>query len=339
MCRNILQSLSIALIYCGTVFGAGFASGQEIFRFFSAHGRVGIISAIFVGFLFVLLGSFLCFYAKRWKLQDASSFFQHIFSAKTAGLMNFFCTAFLILSFCIMIVGCATLASEQFGTRPITGAVWSLALCFLIIRNRVRGLAIFNGIITPFLFFCVTALCMAGLFSKQSAEIVFPTNYGKGTMSGILYLSYNMLPAAAVLIPAAHLTETEKDAALGGGIGGMLIGIPLVLMTVLLSCFPDAERVQMPFFSFVCNTYQKMAPLCGAVLYGAMLTTATSSGVSVLSQASERHTKTGAILLCVAALIFSFIPFRTLVETVYTIFGFCGVVLMYGICKTILRKK
>ncbi len=339
MRKRVLQILSIALIYCGTVFGAGFASGQEIFRFFSTHGTAGIVSAAFVGLLFVLFGGFLCFCAKRCQLTDAASFFQHIFSPKTARLMNFFCTSFLILSFCIMIVGCATLASEQFAVRPITGAVCSLILCFLIIRNRVRGLAVFNGAITPFLFLGVTVLCVMVLFGKQTAEIVFPTNYGKGVLNGLLYLSYNMLPAAAVLIPAAHLAETELNAAVGGGVGGVLIAIPLVLMSTVLSCFPEAEAVQMPFFSLICIWNEKTALFCGAVLYGAMLTTATSSGVSVLSQASERYTKTGAILLCAVALLFSFIPFRTLVETVYTVFGFCGVILMYGICKSILRKK
>ena len=339
MFRRALQILSIALIYCGTVFGAGFASGQEIFRFFSAQGAAGVVLSVLVSLLFVLFGSFLCLYAKRWKIQDASSFFQRIFSAKTAGVISFFCTAFLILSFCIMIVGCATLTSEQVAVRPVTGAIWSLVLCFLIMRSRVKGLAVFNGFITPFLFLGVTVMCVTVLSGQESTKIIYPTNFGKGVVSGVLYLSYNMLPAAAVLVPAAQLAEKEKSAALGGGIGGLLIGIPLVLMTIVLSCFSEAGEVQMPFFTLVCVSSSKIAPLCSAVLYGAMLTTATSSGVSVLSQASGRYTKAGTVLLCITALLFSFFPFRTLVETVYTMFGFCGMILMYGICKIILRKK
>ena len=60
MIKKLLNILSIALIYCGAVFGAGFASGREIFSFFSCYKTGGIVAAVFVG----LLASLIFFLSK-----------------------------------------------------------------------------------------------------------------------------------------------------------------------------------------------------------------------------------------------------------------------------------
>ena len=46
----------IALTYIGTIIGAGFASGQEIKKFFIDYGTIGITAFIFASFLFFYLG-------------------------------------------------------------------------------------------------------------------------------------------------------------------------------------------------------------------------------------------------------------------------------------------
>ena len=59
MVKKLLKILSIALIYCGAVFGAGFASGKEIFTFFSCYKIAGIVASVFAGFLFSFFGFFI----------------------------------------------------------------------------------------------------------------------------------------------------------------------------------------------------------------------------------------------------------------------------------------
>ena len=39
------------------------------------------------------------------------------------------------------------------------GSLFSLVICYKIIKNRVGGLARFNAVITPFMFLGVVALC------------------------------------------------------------------------------------------------------------------------------------------------------------------------------------
>lgn len=335
--------LSIALIYCGTVFGAGFASGQEIFRFFSAYGIGGIAVSVFVGFLFSFFGWFICLRAKQFSLTDGSSYFRFLFSPKPAAVLSALCSAFLVVTFCIMIAGCGTLAQEQLSVRPIVGAAVSLLVCYFIVRRKVQGLAGLNAVITPFLFFGVIVFCILIFGHAENVGIAVQNQNsaflsGKAILSGVLYLSYNMVSAAAVLAPAANMAKTNKDAALGGLLGGILIAVPLVLMTVCLVLFEDVNTYPLPFFTLVRGVNHRTAPFCALLLLGAMLTTAASAGVSVLAKVPEKGTARSTLLLCLLALFVSLIPFGVLIQTMYTLFGFCGLFLIVGIARSVRRK-
>ena len=79
MVKKLLKILSIALIYCGAVFGAGFASGREIFTFFSCYKTAGIIVSIFAGFLFSFFGFFVCGYAKTKNITSSEKYYEELF--------------------------------------------------------------------------------------------------------------------------------------------------------------------------------------------------------------------------------------------------------------------
>lgn len=336
--NRVVKILAIALIYCGTVFGAGFASGQEIFRFFSAYGMWGIVTAIFVGFLFSVFGWFICFRAKQFSLADGMSYFRFLFSSKIATMVSVLCSLFLAVTFCIMIAGCGTLAREHLSLRPVVGATASLALCVFIIQRKVQGLAGLNAVITPFLFLGVIAFCVLILQDAENGAVLPAWEApGNALFSGVLYVSYNIVSVAAVLAPAAHMATTKEDAALGGLLGGILVAIPQVLMTICLALWPECQIYPLPFFTLVCSKNSVMAPLCALLLFGAMLTTAASAGVSVLAKVPKRYSHASLVSLCLLALLASFVPFDALVRVLYTAFGVCGLVVTAGIIKSIWR--
>ena len=51
-----LSAISIAFTYVGTLVGAGFASGQELKKYFVDFGVYGIVGLILASFLFFYLG-------------------------------------------------------------------------------------------------------------------------------------------------------------------------------------------------------------------------------------------------------------------------------------------
>ena len=339
MKRGFFEILSIALIYCGTVFGAGFASGQEVVSFFSIHGFYGVLTAVFVGCLFVFFGYLMCRQVKSHEIKSAAADFRFLFSKRVAAMLSLLCTAFLVVTFCIMIAGCGTLFYEQFSLRPVVGSLISLCICYHIMKRQVGGLARLNGIVTPLMFFGVLVLCIVALAQMPETAQVHKGNIAQAGYSGILYISYNLVSAVAVLVPCAAIATTKRRAAWGGAFGGVLVAIPLILLALTLARNTSVHSEQLPFFSLICALCPALKPLCSAILYCAMLTTAASSGVSVVAQTPSRVSKTYAIALCLLALIVSFVPFAVLVKTMYTLFGLCGVVLIFGIFKSFLRKQ
>lgn len=341
MVKSLINILSIALIYCGTVFGAGFASGQEIVSFFSSHSLCGVAASVFVGFLFSFFGYTVCAGAKEFHLSSAKEYFDFLFPKALSDILHFICMSFLVVSFCIMIAGCGTLFQEQFSLEPVVGALFSLAICYKIIKNKVGGLARFNAVITPFMFLGVIMLCCLVLSRADvDFEAVEQTgDGGKAAFSGALYLSYNMVSAAAVLVPCAAIAKSKRQAGLGGIVGGFFVALPLVLLSAVLTWFPAFQNEQIPFFALICTMHPKLRLVCGLLLYCAMLTTAASSGVSVIARVRPKYSGKYAAILCAAAFAASFIPFNILIKSMYTVFGVCGMLLIGGILKSIFRKR
>ena len=292
-----------------------------------------------MGFLFIFLGFLVCGSAKKWQIDNARDYFLLLFPKTIAIFLYYLCSAFLIVSFCIMVAGCGTLFYEQFSVRPVVGAALSLLLCYYIIKNRVDGLAGFNGFVTPLMFLGVMVLCVV-LLRRNAGEIRQVAGAPmQAAFSGVLYIGYNMVSAVAVLVPSAALASTKRKAALGGALGGIFVAIPLVLINVVLIGAPSMHYEELPFFSLVGITYPALQPFCSVILYCAMLTTAASSGVSVLAQVPQKSVGKYAFLLCFVALFVSFVPFSVLVKTMYTTFGVCGIVLIAGVLKSFLRKQ
>lgn len=338
--RAILEILTIALIYCGTVFGAGFASGQEIYKFFSRWGVWGIFCAVLIGVLFSVFGYIVCFFAKKFQFQNAGEYFSFLFPKRLARTVSFICSSFLVVTFSIMISGCGTLLYEQCSIRPVIGGTASLLLCYWIMKDRVGGLAKLNAILTPMMFFGVTVLCIMCLVKENPSVRLTPSRGGtQAFLSGALYLSYNIVSAASVLVPCALVAATPKRAGMGGIFGGILVAVPLVLLSILLVVFPETQTDALPFFALVGIKFPAFRLFCAVILFSAMLTTAASAGVSVLSGAQEKHTGKRAFFLCLFAFFASLLPFAALVATMYTLFGLCGSVLVVGILCSVLRKN
>lgn len=272
----MIHILSIALIYCGTVFGAGFASGQEIVSFFSSHFLWGVVLSVFVGFLFSFFGYAVCSKAKEFGLNSAKEYFDFLFPKAVSGLLHFICMAFLVVSFCIMIAGCGTLFKEQFSLRPMIGSLFSLVICYKIIKNRVGGLARFNAVITPFMFLGVVALCCVVLTRTDvDFSLLEQGRPQKAAFSGALYLSYNLVSAAAVLAPSAAIAKSKRQAGLGGRFGRHFGG-----------CAPCAAVFG---FNTVSCVSHRTAPLFCADLRHASKTEAGLRRLALLCHAHHRR--------------------------------------------------
>ena len=57
--KETLKIFQVAVVFIGTIVGAGLASGKEITQFFTSFGYKSFIGIIFCGVFYVIIGSIL----------------------------------------------------------------------------------------------------------------------------------------------------------------------------------------------------------------------------------------------------------------------------------------
>ena len=83
--NTVKESIIVAFAFVGVVVGAGFATGQEIFQFFTSNGIYSIAGIIITGLIVTLGGIFVLHTGFRLKSQNHSesiNFYLHPLIAK-----------------------------------------------------------------------------------------------------------------------------------------------------------------------------------------------------------------------------------------------------------------
>ena len=141
------NSLQILFVLIGTMVGAGFASGTEVFLFFSRYGNLGIIGALFSSLLTCLIVYKALKIIKYHDLKNYSAFVSVITNKKKSFINNVFSiivNIFLYFSFIIMISGFGAFFYQTYGINSlITISIISL-LCFYFFNNSVDNIAKIN---------------------------------------------------------------------------------------------------------------------------------------------------------------------------------------------------
>ena len=59
MKKNFTKVFQIAVVFIGTIVGAGLASGKEITEFFTSFGPISFLGIIFCGIFYIIMGHLL----------------------------------------------------------------------------------------------------------------------------------------------------------------------------------------------------------------------------------------------------------------------------------------
>ena len=68
--KKKLSFFGVAIMYVGTIMGAGFASGREIWQFFGVFGERAYIGIALIAILFVIFGLMTAYIARKLNTND-----------------------------------------------------------------------------------------------------------------------------------------------------------------------------------------------------------------------------------------------------------------------------
>jgi len=326
--------LEIIFVLIGTFVGAGFASGKEVFNFFTYYSCYGIISIfIFAILLFFLINKclnikttlqinsyneFIFYLEKKYK------FFNHKFFLIIINI-------FLASSFYIMITALASLFDYQFNVARFITITWSIFICFIILyKKNINFIYIINSILMPILILFIISLCLfnMNLNNINFYEINNSSNIFTAIFMGLLYFSYNSL----LLIPIIFdlkINEKKHNFKISLIFSLIILLITLLINLLLLSFYNLIYNLELPILYISNSSFKIFSFLYFFIILSAIFTTMISSGYSFISNFNKNKFKIKLILFLLFSFVFCMFSFSSLINFFYPVFGIIGLIQIF----------
>ncbi|KJS20032.1 MAG: hypothetical protein VR72_16465 [Clostridiaceae bacterium BRH_c20a] len=334
----------ITLTYVGAIVGAGFASGQELVRFFAVFQSDGLLGTVVTGLLFAILGALVIGFVNRMDSRNYGQLVAQLFPRKISRLMDLVISFSLWLGLGVMLAGSAALLNTQYNLLPILGFIGTALLVLLSLQFGSKGLLNANTLLIPFLIiFAVGASLAFILAPKECLETstVFQTLLPNWWTASMLYVGYNMVLGIVVL--ASVKDNGNKVTPWSGIIGGLILGIMSFVMVKGLQLLPvNLLRTEMPMLILT----EKINPIIGSIygigLWIALFTTALANAHSLTNRIGSYLHKPYKVILGILLLsTICFIPwsFSTLVGLIYPMEGYLAIPIIIALIAAIIKKS
>ncbi len=342
--------LKVTFVIIGTIIGAGFASGQEIWLFFNRYGNLGIagmilactISAVLIYKVFKVL--------QKENISTYTEFLQKLSHGKVINqIISIIIQLFLLISFYIMIAGMSAYFHQEFGIPTILCSIIMSLLCYITLQRNMKGIVIVNSFLIPCLILFVIYLGFKNLeftasyFNTPQMQTSYSWNW---LFSSILYASYNSIILIPMLVELKTYINTKNKAKKVAILCGTVLAVlGICLFCLLLRGRSYTHTLELPMIEIVKHFGGIYPHLYGMVIVSAIFTSAISAGYGFLQNlVDERKFTKGDIenrkkkyyhkillLICISAPIVASFGFSNLVSRLYPVFGVLGLLQVIGI--------
>lgn len=321
----------IAATFVGTVVGAGFASGREIYSFFSVQGLQGCLGVICSIFLFGVFGERVFQFGLSVKPNSYKEFFNICLGPGFSGAADYIISVFFIVLIGVMFAGCGAIF-EELGLGYWGGIVISAIMIIIILFKELPGLITANLVIVPLMF---VGAFLVSLFAIQNrcSTLLSNTSGSNWLLAAVQYSSYNLVLAIPVLLSLCRKYPSAVHLKLGGWLGSLTLGAMagLINWSIILH-LPHLNRSQLPMVELARLGGDWLYWVYAVVLWCEMLTTLLANTYGV---AQRLVTATGwsfrfwVITLAIVGIIIGQIGFSNLVTKFYPLFGYFCLVLLF----------
>ncbi len=348
MSKPKISTLKVATAYIGTVVGAGFASGQEILQFFGFFGGRGIVGIFVSGMLFSLFGYLILELGRKLNADSHLPVIKHIGGKYLGTVIDYVITFFLFGAVTVMAAGAGALLQEQFGLPRILGSGLLMVATMLTVLLGISGVINAISFVTPFLLSAVLIIALLAIystgfdFSNLAATSLGVPPVPFWSIAAILYVSYNLVMAVAILAPLGKETDdkaTLRKGALIGGFG-LSIGAGAIYLAILVN-MPQAGNFSIPMI-FVVSQISPLAQLAFAiVILAEVYTTAVGSLYGFTARIiPPNHSASWKYILGTAVVAYGFgqVGFTNLVRYLFPTVGIMGFLMLGALSWFYLKE-
>ena len=348
-----VSGIKIAMVYIGTVVGAGFATGQEILQFFVRFGIGGLWGILLSTVLFALYGVLIMRLGMALSARSHLEVIQGIGGAGFGVLIDALIMLSLFGAVTAMLAGSGALFAQQFGVPAALGSAVMAVLTAVTVMRGLHGVINAISAVVPFLLVSVIGISVYALMNAppdlQGVPVSGGGLMGNWLWAAILYSSYNILMSASILAPLGGAVSDRRQVFRGGALGGIGLGAASLLIYLALSASSAETRgLAVPLLHIAGRIGPLAGALFSAVLLAEIYTTAVGSLYGFSARlAGQGGTRGGAsptgmpikiIVATVLAFLASLLGFTNLVRTLYPLQGYGGIVFLLAILYATLRQ-
>lgn len=335
LCGDIIKAVCVII---GTIIGAGFASGKEIEVFFANFGKNGIYGIGLASIFTVVIIYCVLMKIRGTNIENYNSYLNEMrINNKVKEILNAIINIFLFTSFYIMASGFCAYFKQEFNLDAVYIAIVLAICCYITFMGRIDKVTKINTILIPFLIFMVLFVGVKSEVFNQKIENMIQIGNRNWIISSLEYASYNSILLIPILIELKKYTY-KKEGSISVISGAVFFALAMVLFLILTK-EGVSGNIELPLIQIVKQFGNAYKYIYGFVIISAIFTSAISAGYSFLINCSKtkKTYKKLCFVICIGVVVVCNIKFSYLINIVYPIFGFLGLLQVIYFCKNMLQ--
>lgn len=322
----------VVMVIMGTLIGAGFASGREIYLFFFNYGYLGQIGILVSGLMTSIIIYLVLKRVKEKQLLNYSMLLKDINpkSKKINKAIHMIVNCFLLISFYIMIAGFSAYMNQAYGISNYISSLIFVLFCYIVFQKSLQGMMKINSYLVPFLLFLILYLGIKNIpyLMEMETLIQIDTKERGFFISSLLYASYNSIILIPVLVTMKDYINNKQIKIISFLSGMFMIILSFAIYGLLLKGQFFIKELELPLLEITLEFGKIFQYIYGFVIMVSIFTSAISAGYSFLENVSKdkKTYKRNLIIICIVGVFISNIGFSNLLQMLYPLFGILGLI-------------
>lgn len=314
----------------GTMIGAGYASGRELWQFFGYESGLAI-------FLFTILFIFSCFTIMKMSFEKQTVHYipllETLLGKKITRIYDLMIILYLFTTTVVMLAGGGASLEVFYLPYWIGITIISVLLVFLFIWD-IKGMLSMNAVVLPLLITGLLLILIVFSFSNNQPWDLDWKNQSNWP-SAFTFTALNILPLLAVLAAVGKEIKHTGEIWIASVGSGLILGfISFLYNQSLLQIAHDIMLYEIPLFAILKHFPYSMMIFMSLLLWFAIYTTAASGIFGIISRFKDLIRLPSwalALLIIVVMVPLTTFGFSNLIAVLYPLYGLLNLYVLVSI--------
>ncbi len=341
--KEKMNFTGVALMYLGSIMGAGFASGREAWQYFGVFGGKAYFGLALTGFLFIAVGMMTSYIALHLKTKDIGKIILPVRNEMLSEVLGYTVAIMIYTALISMSAAGGSLLNQQFGIHKAVGGIIVVILVIATVLGNFERVSKVFRLIMPILFAIVVSLCLYVAFTWEEVpaqvEIKPSPMASAWPVAAVVYTAYNILGTIPIVSESALNAKNKTHALFGAFAGGTLLAtLGLVLVIALQKNVNLSSALDLPMLGFAKEVSSFVNIVFAVVLFFAIYSAATSTFYGFTGKLRDDGKKNRKIVFfALLGFVLGLAGFKNIVAYIYPIEGYAGFLIIVLITVNFFR--